>query len=129
MRLAASILLFVQGGMTLLVSLFLAFAAVVGPFVIIAEGPQPGDPPPIFMALFYGSVALVCLVLAFVQTLGGYSALKTRSWGLALAGGIASILSGMMCCNLVGLGLGIAATVLLVLPDVQAEFREARPEI
>ena len=106
----------VQGGMTLLAALFCGFFAIVGSLMMWAN-PQAGDPPPLFMGLFYGLIALVGLVMAVIQLTGSWSAYKARNYTLALIGSIVAVLSGLMCCNVLGLGLGITACVMIAVSD------------
>ena len=118
---AGSILLAVQGGMTLLAALLCGFFAVVGSLMMWAN-PQPGDPPPLFMGLFYGLIALVALFMAVTQMAGAWSAYKASNYTLALVGSVVAILSGLMCCNVLGLGLGVGACVLVAASA--AEFQD-----
>lgn len=129
MRTAAAVLLFVEGGITLLISLFMGFFALFGPLMMLAEGPQPDDPDPLFMGIFYGGIGLVSFALALAQLVGGYCALKKKSWTMALIGGVCGILSGLMCCNMLGMALGLIATILLALPEARMDFEHRPPPV
>ncbi len=121
MRTAGSILLSIQAGLTLLLGLICGFVAIVGSLMMWLN-PQPGDPHPLFMGLFYGFIALIALFLAVIQASGAWAAHKSSSYTMAMVGSVAAILSGAMCCNMVGLGLGITACALLA--AASAEFQD-----
>lgn len=64
MRIASAVMLLIQGSLTLLISAFLCFMAIVGPAIQLAEDNFGEDD--LFAGIFYGVIAAVGMVLAIV---------------------------------------------------------------
>jgi hypothetical protein len=60
---------------------------------------EPEFPQEIFqiMAIFYGGMGLILLLIGVLGIVGGVYALKRRHWGLALAGAIAGTITFFPC--------------------------------
>ena len=100
----AGILCIIAGAMAVIIGLVFAGAGVIGGAVLGA-----------FIPLLGGALAgafAIPLLLGIVAIIGGAYALKRRIWGLALAGSI---------CAIPGSGLGIPATIFIVLAKDEFE--------
>jgi hypothetical protein len=62
------------------------------------------------------------LVLNLVILFGGIQMLRLKTWGMALAASILSIVDFGSCCCIAGIPLGIWALVILLMPDVKQAF-------
>ncbi len=69
------------------------------------------------LALFYGIIALVILLIGALAVTGGVFAIRRRVWGLALAGAIAAVIVMLPC--------GVVAVVFTALG--KPEFETAPP--
>ncbi len=114
MPVVAGLLDIISGAMGLGFGLFLAlnlhfprFAQAAGKFGAAAGGATGGNVPSMFFPganLVFGIAAMLLGVLA---VLGGVYALKVKTWGLALAGSIAAVITGRV--------LGVVALIFVVL--------------
>ncbi|MFC1845831.1 hypothetical protein ACFLYM_00250 [Chloroflexota bacterium] len=81
-------------------------SGIIGSLMIGAVADIPRILPGILIA-----IAIPVMIIAIIAIVGGVYALKRKIWGLALAGAILSI----FIASPLGLALGIAAIVLLIL--------------
>ena len=110
--LAPGILLAIFNGLGLVFCLF----AVFGFLLELAENRLEDDD-------IGGIIVIgVGMVVTVLGVLGAICMLRMKSYGLAVAGAISSILSGLTCC-LLPMGFGIWALVILMDPDVKRFFR------
>lgn len=126
----ASTLLIALSVLTIVVNLSLTAFVMYGH----AQRPVPARRPGVSDAYYRGQtaaplidffiVAVPTLVLTPVVFLGGLMARRTRSYWLALAGSIFSIVPCTVTC-FIGIPIGIWSLVLLLDPEVRALFRNA----
>jgi hypothetical protein len=113
------ILSIVSGGLGCLSSLLVVFLAVIIGFSAGGTYYYDGyyEPDQIFMILMviYGVCGVIGIILSALAITGGIFALKKKSWGLALAGSIAGVLTFMPC--------GIVAVIFTVMS--KPEFNTA----
>jgi hypothetical protein len=116
MPLVAGILDIVSGAFGLVVGLFMTFArhatrAAGG----AGAGPVPGATAhfpgfgmfPQMHGLFSPAMGIALIIISVLAIVGGIFALRIKTWGLALAGSIAAVISGRL--------LGVLALIFTVL--------------
>jgi hypothetical protein len=72
------------------------------------------------------AVALVCMVTSPVILYAGIQMSKVRSYGLARAGAILSVIPCTTLCCIAGIPIGIWTLVTLSKPEVRALFEQQR---
>jgi hypothetical protein len=70
----------------------------------------------------FEAVLAVGLVTGVIAILGAVRMLQGRSYGLALAAAVLTMVNLASCCCLINLGIGIWALVVLMRDDVQESF-------
>ena len=103
----AGICSIVSGGLGILLSIGLFVGSSIVGSLMMGAAREARMVPGLLIGM-----GIPLLIVSIVAIVGGVYALKRRIWGLALAGGILAIFSFYPP---IGLGLGIAAIVLLVL--------------
>jgi hypothetical protein len=124
---APGIALIVLGTLATLASVYsLINAALAGPPEV------PPDAPEWVAEMMKASVGPLAIGLQSVFTVtglvvlaGGIQMVRLRSWGLALAASILSMIQLGSCCCAVGMPVGIWSLVILLQPDVKAAFARA----
>jgi hypothetical protein len=116
MPVVAGILDIVSGAMGVVMGLFmilyLNFAGAIqaAPGAVPRFGPHLGGFPQMPAAFFPGmglGIGITLAVLGVLAIVGGIFALRSKAWGLALAGSIAAVLTGRL--------LGVLALIFTVL--------------
>ncbi len=106
----AGIFEIIDGAVSVMASLGLLIAAIVVGTGASWAGINEADVAPLTLgavaAILY-VIAVVVLVLAILELVGGISALQRKRWGLALAGSIAAAIPGNV--------LGILAIIFLAM--------------
>jgi hypothetical protein len=121
---APAIAMIIFGSLSLLASIYGMVNA------LISQPPTfPPDTPEFAIQIAQNSVGPVAaaiqsifILLAIVILFGGIQMLRLKSWGMALAGAILSIINVGSCCCILGLPLGIWALVILLMADVKQHF-------
>lgn len=124
MRTPVTVLMFVQAALNLFLTLFGCFGAVVTPFAAMED---PDGPPMWFGPLAYGGLAILLAICTALNTMGAIGAMKGRNYNMAVAGAVAGIVSGMLCCNILGIALGVASLAMLLQSKEQFEADGDRP--
>lgn len=120
-----SILMIIQGALTLIMALLCAFYAV---FVPVMMSQSPGGPPnkEVFfgvMVAVYAAMGLSALVCSVLNIWGGIRGLAFRSRGLVLAGVFANVLALPTCyCIPTGLTVLIYGAIVMFNSDVARAF-------
>ena len=121
---APAIALIVCGGLSLIASIFGVINALVS-----QVPPIPPDTPELAAQMMKGTVgpvaAAIQTVFIFVGLFilfGGIQMLRIKTWAVALAASIVSMLNFGSCCCLIGMPIGIWALVILLMGDVKRAF-------
>jgi hypothetical protein len=126
-----AVLMMVQGGLELLMGVFLAVMAGIFPLLMRMEGGQAGreGPPPEVIAwtmlAIYGSLGLLTIVAAVLHFLAGLRnyRFRSRTLGLvALAGGLVTVFS--CYCAPTSVALAVYGLVTYLNADVGQAFQE-----
>jgi len=112
MPVVAGILEIISGAFGIVVGLFIALQLNIAKAIQGAPGfmPHTGSFPQMPFSLFPGmgmAMGIIIAVIGALAIIGGIFALKTRVWGLALAGSIAAVLTGRI--------MGVLALIFIVL--------------
>ena len=121
---APAIALIVCGGLSFIASIFGAINALV------SQVPQiPPDTPELAAQMMKGTVGPVAAAIQTVFILvglfvlfGGIQMVRIKTWTVALAASIVSMLNFGSCCCLIGMPIGIWALVILLMGDVKRAF-------
>ncbi len=112
MPVVAGILDIVSGALGVVMGLFMALnlhvarAIQAAPWFSPHGGTLP-QMPPIFFPGIGLAMGIALIVLGVLAIIGGIFALRTKAWGLALAGAIAGVITGRL--------MGIVALIFIVL--------------
>lgn len=121
---APAIALIVCGALSLVASIYGAVNALVS-----QVPPIPPDTPELAVQMLKGTVgplaAGIQAVFVFIGLFilfGGFQMLRIKTWGVALAAAIVSIINVGSCCCIIGMPIGIWALVILLMGDVKRAF-------
>ena len=120
MPVVAGILDIVSGAFGVVVGLFMALHLHAARAIQAAPkfAPNPGtlpQMPPIFSPGMGMAMGIALIVLGVLAIIGGIFALRTKVWGLALAGSIGAVITGRL--------LGVLALIFIVLS--RKDFQKA----
>jgi len=68
------------------------------------------------------AIQSVFVLVALFILVGGIQMLRLKSWGIALAASIVSMVNFSNCCCILGLPIGVWALVVLLMADVKQAF-------
>ena len=121
---APAIALIVCGGLSFIASIYGAVNALVS-----QVPPIPPDAPELVAQILKGTVGPMAAAIQTVFILvglfilfGGIQMLRLKTWAVALAATIVSMLNFGSCCCLIGMPIGIWALVILLMGDVKRAF-------
>jgi hypothetical protein len=115
----------------LLVAILGVLLALFNSVMAVAQDPPPPDPnlPPFMRDVAKGThgplasgVQGFIAILSALTIVGSIQMLRTKSWGLAVAASILSMINFGSCCCILGLPFGIWALVMLMKPEVKDAF-------